>query len=100
MKNEERCLQEGKSNTKSSDTRSSNMSSNLNQRANDVRDSSLSCSNRHDQGGSNGCCTVMWKANGKPTTLLLPPDSHFLKQRQMKYASSRDNNPEVNYFPI
>ena len=27
--------------------------------------------------GLNGCCTVMWKANGKPTTSLLSQDSPF-----------------------
>jgi hypothetical protein len=30
--------------------------------------------------GLNGCCTAMWKANGKTTTLLLFLDSLFQKQ--------------------
>jgi hypothetical protein len=28
-----------------------------------------------DHSGFNGCCTAMWKANGKPTTLKLFLDS-------------------------
>jgi hypothetical protein len=38
---------------------------------NDAQDDSSSYSNRRDQSGLNGCCTAMWKANGKTTTLSL-----------------------------
>ena len=47
--------------------------------ANDARDGSSSYSNRRDQSGLNGCCTAMWKANGKTTTLSLFLDSLFPK---------------------
>jgi hypothetical protein len=40
--------------------------------------------------GLNGCCTVMWKANGKTTTLLIFLDSLFQEQRQMRDASPGD----------
>jgi hypothetical protein len=30
-----------------------------------------------DQSGLNGCCTAMWKANGKTTTLSLFLDNLF-----------------------
>jgi hypothetical protein len=58
---------------------SSVISSDLKHRANDARDGSSSYSNRHDQSGLNGCCTAMWKANGKTTTLSLFLDSLFPK---------------------
>ena len=48
-------------------------------RANDARDGLSSYSNRRDQSGLNGCCTAMWKANGKTTTLSLFLDSLFPK---------------------
>jgi hypothetical protein len=68
----------------------SDISSDLKHRANDARDGSRSCSNRRDQSGLNGCCTALWKAHGKTTTLLLFLDSLFQKQRQMRDASSGD----------
>jgi len=55
------------------DARSSVIISGFKYRANDVRCVSSSYSNRRDQSGLNGCCTAMWKANRKTTTL-----SHFL----------------------
>jgi len=75
----EKCIREGSSSTNSSDVRSSDISSNLKRRASDAQDGSLSCSNRSDQDGLNSCCTVMWKADGKTTTLLLFLDSLFPK---------------------
>ena len=49
-------------------------------------------SNRHDQSGLNGCCTAMWKANGKTTTLLFFLDGLFPKTEipYMRDASSGD----------
>jgi hypothetical protein len=35
----------------------------------DVWDGSWSHSSRRDHRGFNGCCTAMWKAKGKTTTL-------------------------------
>ena len=61
------------------DAGSSVISSDLKHRANDARDGLSSYSNRRDQSGLNGCCTVMWKANGKTTTLSLFLDSLFPK---------------------
>jgi hypothetical protein len=55
------------------------ISSDLKHRANDARVGSSSYSNRRDQSGLNGCCTAMWKANGKTTTLSLFLDSLFPK---------------------
>jgi len=48
-------------------------------RANDARDGLSSYSNRRDQSGFNGCCTAMWKANGKTTTLSFFLGSPFPK---------------------
>ena len=45
----------------------------------DARDGLSSYSNRRDQSGLNGCCTAMWKANGKTTTLSLFLDCLFPK---------------------
>ena len=45
----------------------------------DAGDGLSSYSNRRDQSGLNGCCTAMWKANGKTTTLSLFLDSLFPK---------------------
>ena len=61
------------------DAGSSVISSDLKHRANDARDGLSSYSNRRDQSGLNGCCTAMWKANGKTTTLSLFLDSLFPK---------------------
>ena len=61
------------------DAGSSVISSDLKHRANDVRDGLSSYSNRRDQSGLNSCCTVIWKANGKTTTLSLFLDSLFPK---------------------
>ena len=74
------------------DVRSSIVSSNLKHRANDARDNSSSYSNRRDQSGLDGCCTAMWKANGKTTTLLFFLDSLFPKTEisYMRDASSGD----------
>ena len=55
------------------------ISNDLKRRANDAWDVSWSYRNRRDQGGLNGCCTAMWKADGKNTTLLLFLDSLFPK---------------------
>ena len=63
--------------TPKTDAGSSVISSDLKHRANDARDGSSSYSNRRDQSGLNGCCTAMWKANGKTTTLSLFLDSLF-----------------------
>jgi len=59
-------------------------------RANDAWDGSSSYSNRRDQSGLNGCCTAMWKANGKTTTLSLFVNSLFPKTEisYMRDASS------------
>jgi hypothetical protein len=43
----------------------------LKHRANDVLDGSWSRNNRRDHSGLNGCCTAIWKANGKSNTLLI-----------------------------
>jgi hypothetical protein len=51
------------------DVGSSVISSDLKHRANDARDGSSSYSNRCDRSGLNGCCTAVWKRNGKNTTL-------------------------------
>ena len=74
------------------DAGSSVISSGLEHRANDARDGSSSYSNRHDQSGLNGCCTAMWKVNGKTTTLSLFLDSLFPKTEisYMRDASSGD----------
>ena len=61
------------------DTGSSVISSSLKHRTNDARDGSSSYRNRRDQSGLNGCCTAMWKANGKTTTLSFFLDSLFPK---------------------
>jgi hypothetical protein len=63
--------------TPKTDARSSVISSDLKHRANDAQDGSSSYSNRRDQSGLNGCCTAMWKANGKTTTLSLFLDRLF-----------------------
>ena len=63
------------------DAGSSVISSGLKQRANDAREGSSSYSNRRDYSGVNGCCTAMWKANGKTTALSIFLDSLFPKQR-------------------
>jgi hypothetical protein len=52
----------------------------LKHRANDAQDGSSSYSNRRDQSGLNGCCTAMWQANGKTTTLSLFLDGLFPKR--------------------
>ena len=74
------------------DAGSSVISSGLEHRTNDARDGSSSYSNRRDQRGLNGCCTAMWKANGKTTTLSLFMDSLFPKTEisYMREASSGD----------
>jgi len=74
------------------DAGSSVISTGLKHRANDARDVSSSYSNRRDQGGLNGCCTAMWKASGKTTTLSLFLDSLFPKTEisYMRDASSGD----------
>jgi len=46
---------------------------------NHARDGLSSYSNRRDQSGLNSCCTAMWKANEKTTTLSLFLDSLFPK---------------------
>jgi hypothetical protein len=61
------------------DAGSSIISSGLKHRTNDARDGSSSYSNRDDQSGLKGCCTVMWKANEKTTTLLFFLDGLFPK---------------------
>jgi len=53
------------------------------------------------QSDLNGCCTAMWKANGKTTTLLLFLDSIFpKKETNSRCFLWRQNILEVNYFPI
>ena len=61
------------------DAGSSVISSDLKHTANDARDGLSSYSNRRDQSGLNGCCTAMWKANEKTTTLSFFLDSLFPK---------------------
>ena len=61
------------------DAGSSVISSDLKHRANDARDGLSSYSNRRDQSSLNGCCTAIWKANGKTTTLSLFLGSLFPK---------------------
>jgi len=48
--------------------------------------------NRRDQSGLNGCCTAMWKANGKTITLSFFLDGLFPKTEipYMRDASSGD----------
>jgi len=61
------------------DAGSNVVSSGLKHGANDARDGLSSYGNRRDQSGLNGCCTAMWKANGKTTTLSLFLDRLFPK---------------------
>jgi hypothetical protein len=61
------------------DAGSSVISSGLKHRTNDARDGSSSCSNRRGQSGFNGCCTAMWKANGKNSTLSFSLNGLFPK---------------------
>jgi hypothetical protein len=68
-------LGEGNSDTNSPDAGSSDISRDMKHRAVDGRDGSWSHSSRRDHSGFNGCCTAMWKANGKTTTLILFLDS-------------------------
>ena len=72
------------------DAGSSVIGSGLKHRTNDARDGSSSYSNRRDQSGLNGCCTAMWKANGKTTTLSFFLDGLFPKTEipYMRDASS------------
>ena len=74
------------------DARSGLISSGLKHRANDARDGSSSYSDRRDQSGLNGCCTAMWKANGKTTKLSLFLVSLFPKTEisYMRVDSSGD----------
>ena len=73
------------------DAGSSVINSGLKHRANDARDSSSSYSNRRGQSSLNGCCTAVWKANGKTTTLSLFLNSLFQKTEiYMRGASSGD----------
>ena len=65
------------------------ISSDLKHRANDARDALSSYSSRRDQSGLNGCCTAMWKANGKTTTLSLFLDSLFPKT-EIPYIDLKD----------
>ena len=79
------------------------ISSDLKHRANDARDGLSSYSNGRDQNDLNGCCTAMWKANGKITTLSLFLDS-LSPKTEIPYIYARcflrrQNNPEVNYSP-
>ena len=69
------------------DAGSSVISNGLKHRTNDARDGSSPYSNRHDQSGLNGCCTAMWKANGKTTTLSLFLDSLFPKKCYLESMS-------------
>jgi len=58
---------------------------------------------RLDQSGLNGCCTAMWKANGKSTKLLLLLDSGLPKTEIYIHARCflwRQNKPQLNYSPI
>jgi len=74
------------------DAGSSVISRGLEHRVNDARDGSSSYSNRRDQSGLNGCCTAMWQANGKITTLSFFLDDLFPKTEisYMRDASSGD----------
>jgi hypothetical protein len=55
------------------------MSSDMKHRTMDGQDGSWSHNSRQDHSGFNGCCTMIWKANGKTTTLVLFLDSLFPK---------------------
>jgi hypothetical protein len=79
-------LQYGTYMLRETDAGSSVISSDLKHRANDARDGSSSYSNRRDQNGLNGCCTAMWKANGKTTTLSLFLQSLFPKTDVLEEA--------------
>ena len=67
------------------DAGSSVISSDLKHRANDLRDGLSSYSNRRDQSGLNGCCTAMWKANAKNTTLSIFLD-RLIPKSQIPYT--------------
>jgi hypothetical protein len=68
-------LGEGNSDTNSPDAGSSDISSDMKHRTVVGRDGSYSHSSRRDHRGFKGCCTAVWKANGKTTTLVLFLDS-------------------------
>ena len=74
---------------KKTDAGSSVISSSFKHRANDARDGFSSYSNRRDQSGLNGCCTAMWKANGKTTTLSLFLDS-LLPKTEIPYCQLKE----------
>ena len=82
------------------DVGSSVISSGLKHRTNDTPDGSSSYSNRRDQSGLNGCCTAMWKANGKTTKLSFFLDCLFPKTQilYMRDPSSGDNIYIYIYF--
>jgi hypothetical protein len=66
-----------------------------------LEDGSLSYNKRHDQSGFNYCCTAMWKADGKTTTLLVFLDSFFPKTKtNVRCFPWKQNSPEVNYSLI
>jgi hypothetical protein len=78
-RSQEKYLGKGNCDTNSPDTGSSDISSDMMHITVDVRGGSWSHSSRRDHRGFNGCCTAMWKANGKSTTLVLFQDSLFPK---------------------
>jgi hypothetical protein len=56
------------------------------------RDGSWSHSSRRDHSGFNGCCTAMWKANGKTTTLVRFQDSLFPEVWKRLWTYRKTNN--------
>jgi hypothetical protein len=71
-----------KTNTNSPVAGNSDISSDIKHRRVDGQDGSLSHSNRREHDGFNGCCTAMWKPNGKTTSFVLFLDSLFPKLRK------------------
>jgi predicted house-cleaning NTP pyrophosphatase (Maf/HAM1 superfamily) len=57
----------------------------------DGRDGSWSHSSRQHHSGFNGCCTAMWNANGKTTTLVLFLDSLFPKVWKRLWTCHKTN---------
>jgi hypothetical protein len=53
------------------DAGSSDIRSDMKHRTVDVLHGSWSHNSRRDHSGFNGCCSAMWKANGKTTILVL-----------------------------
>jgi hypothetical protein len=57
----------------------------------DVWDGSWSHSSRRDHSGFNGCCTAMWKANGKIYHIITFPGQSLSRNRETQFG--RDYGP-------